>query len=348
MATLQGDDGTPSGFIPDPAKTFGVWGDSGSAGAFGGGGNGILGSSKYSSGVAGFTLSAQLNAAGVFGRGPVGICGYATNANSFPGETVGVYGSGANPFSRAGGIGVMGEADTEVGVYGQSASGAGVSAFSTQGPGVRGVSLHGTGVFGMSLDTGILGWGGALAALFIGDVDVTGNLWKAGGGFVIDHPQAPAKKLLRHSFVESPDMKNVYDGVVKCNARGEAVVRLPGWFEALNSDYRYQLTALGAPAPNLVIASGIRDNRFIIRGGAKNLRVCWQVTGIRRDAWAKRHRLVVEEQKSAAQRGKLLHPEAHGVPRRRGIHNAVAENARKLLVPRPKRRAGPRRKKRNR
>ena len=347
MATLQGDDGTPSGFVPDPAKTFGVWGDSGSPGAFGGGGNGVLASSKYSSGVAGFTLSAQLNAAGVFGLGPVGVCGYATNANSFPSGTVGVYGSGANPFRPAGGIGVMGQADTETGVYGESVLGAGVAAFSTQGPGVRGVTPHGTGVFGVSLDTGVLGWGGTLAALFIGDVDVTGNLWKAGGGFVIDHPHAPTRKLLRHSFVESPERKNVYDGVVRCNAKGEAVVRLPDWFEALNSDYRYQLTALGAPAPNLFVASGVKDHRFRIGGGARNLRVSWQVTGIRTDAWAKRHRLVVEEPKSGARRGRLLHPEAHGAARGRGIHNAVVEEARRLLAPKPRRRAARRRRRRS-
>ena len=96
MPPIQGDDGTPSGFVPDPAKGFGVWGDSGSAGAFGGGGNGVLGSSKFSSGVAGFTLSRRLDAAGVFGEGQVGVAGYVTGASSFPGDRVGIYGSGAN------------------------------------------------------------------------------------------------------------------------------------------------------------------------------------------------------------------------------------------------------------
>ena len=344
MAATKGDDGTPSGFNPDPAKPFGVWGDSGSAGAFGGGGNGILGSSKYSSGVAGFTLSTQLNAAGVFGEGAVGICGYATGANSFPSVKVGVYGTGAGPSRQAaGGIGVIGEADSNIGVYGESDSGPGIAGFTTSGAGVRGVSAQNVGVFGVSTGTGVLGWGGALAALFIGDVEVTGNLMKAGGGFVIDHPWSPGNKVLRHSFVESPDMKNVYDGVVRCNAKGDALVRLPSWFESLNSDYRYQLTPIGAPAPNLFISSGVKDGRFTIAGGTKNLRVSWQVTGIRKDPWAKAHRIIVEEKKPAKDLGELLHPDVHGAMRRRAIHHALSEDARSLLAQKTKRRGYSRR-----
>ena len=50
---------------------------------------------------------------------------------------------------------------------------------------------------------------------FYGDVSITGSLSKGGGGFKIDHPLEPDKKFLSHSFVESPDMKNVYDGNVE-------------------------------------------------------------------------------------------------------------------------------------
>jgi hypothetical protein len=44
--------------------------------------------------------------------------------------------------------------------------------------------------------------------------------------FRIDHPLDPANKYLNHSAVESPDMKNIYDGVVTLDADGEAVVEL--------------------------------------------------------------------------------------------------------------------------
>jgi hypothetical protein len=346
MATIKGDDGTPSGFSPN--EPFGVWGDSGTSGPFGGGGNGVVGSSGFSSGVAGFTLSSQLNAAGVFGEGPVGVAGYVAGARSFPQGPVGVYGSGSsgNPRSALGAIGVLGDSDTRAGVAGQSVSGvgvagesqsdAGVAGLTTSSAGVRGVSANNVGVVGISNGTGIIGWGGAQAGFFFGDVQVTGQLFKGGGGFMIDHPKDPAGRFLRHSFVESPDMKNVYDGVANCNSKGEAIVRLPDWFEALNSDYRYQLTPLGAPAPDLHVAAEVKKGCFTIRGGAKGLRVSWQVTGVRQDAWAKSNRIVVDEKKTAKQRGKFLHAEAHGAAARRGIHHGLEEEARKYLAPKSK------------
>jgi hypothetical protein len=40
-------------------------------------------------------------------------------------------------------------------------------------------------------------------------------------------------------------MKNLYDGVVRLDGNGEAAVELPQWFDALNQEFRYQLTAIG-------------------------------------------------------------------------------------------------------
>ena len=57
---------------------------------------------------------------------------------------------------------------------------------------------------------------------FIGDVDVTGTLTKSAGSFKIDHPLDPENKYLSHSFVESPDMMNIYNGNVVLDATGEA------------------------------------------------------------------------------------------------------------------------------
>jgi len=90
---------------------------------------------------------------------------------------------------------------------------------------------------------------GSKAGLFIGDVEVRGTLTKYAGAFKIDHPLDPANKYLSHSFVESPDMMNIYNGNAIMDANGEAVVVLPNWFEALNKDFRYQLTCLGEFAP---------------------------------------------------------------------------------------------------
>ena len=139
--------------------------------------------------------------------------------------------------------------------------GYGVSGRSDRGAGVLGGSHDGFGVVGMSGN-----WAGLYgnssydyAAVLNGKVKITGNLEKAGGSFKIDHPLDPANKYLCHSFVESPDMKNVYDGLVVLDNKGKAEIDLPDWFGILNKDFRYQLTAIGAPGPNLYIAEEISE-----------------------------------------------------------------------------------------
>jgi len=87
-----------------------------------------------------------------------------------------------------------------------------------------------------------------------GNLSVSGSVSKNGGTFKIDHPLDPAGKYLYHSFVESPDMMNIYNGVTSLDSKGEAWITMPEWFEALNMEFRYQLTAMGRPAPNLYIA----------------------------------------------------------------------------------------------
>ncbi|HUK24938.1 MAG TPA: hypothetical protein VLV49_10190 [Terriglobales bacterium] len=319
MPPVNGDDGTPSGYTP--SNPYGVWGDSGSSGPFGGGGNGVIGSSASYSGVAGVTLANSDGASGVYGRGPqVGVAGEVEGASGFPSGKIGVYGNGAG--GRFGdGMGVLGVSESADGVMGSTDGGVGVS----------GISANNIGVFGMSNGIGILGWGGYAAGYFLGPVHVAGNLSKSGGGFQIDHPLDPAKKYLRHSFVESPEMKNLYDGIAVCNAKGEAEVRLPAWFGALNRDYCYQLTPLGAAAPNLFVASQVKNNRFRIGGGRKGLKVCWQVTGVRQDAWANANRLVPEEKKSGAERGRYLHPELHRKSAELGIAYVHSARAQELL-----------------
>jgi len=193
-----------------------------------------------------------------------------------------------------------------------SSSQTGVNGTSADGRGVWGLSTNGSGVEGFSA-AGHAGW-------FNGDVNITGNLTKSSGKFVIDHPLAPETMYLNHSLVESPEMKNLYDGVVALDARGEATIKLPRWFEALNGDFRYQLTALGDAAPNLHVASGIRAGRFRVAGGKPKMRVCWQVTGVRHDAWAKHNPIVVEERKVGRERGKYRHPEVFGKPEEMSIY----------------------------
>jgi len=142
---------------------------------------------------------------------------------------------------------------------------------------------------------------------------------REGGSLRIDHPLDPANSYLCHSFVGSPDMMNVYTGLATADAHGEALVELPAWFDSLNRDFRYQLTALESPAPLLHVKSLIAENRFTIGGANPGQRVSWQVTGIRHDAWANDNRVAVEETKPATERGAYLYPEGFGQPASAGL-----------------------------
>ena len=129
--------------------------------------------------------------------------------------------------------------------------------------------------------------------------------------FRIDHPLDPANQYLSHASVESSEVKNLYDGIVVTDGNGEATVELPAWFEALNENFRYQLTCLGQFA-QVMVATELADRHFTIKTDKPNVKVSWQVTGNRHDAWIKAHPLVVEENKPAAEHGRYLAPEVFG------------------------------------
>lgn len=194
-------------------------------------------------------------------------------------------------------VGVWGESSGRWGLYGRSTG-------TSNSYGVYGVVTSGTGNY---------------AGYFAGNVNVTGSLSKGSGSFKIDHPLDPENKYLYHSFVESPDMMNVYNGNVVLDDSGAAWVQLPDYFEALNRDYRYQLTPIGGPGPNLYIAQEVQNNQFQIAGGAPGLRVSWQVTGIRQDPYANANRIAVEVMKPEGERGTYLYPEAYGQETSRGL-----------------------------
>jgi hypothetical protein len=89
---------------------------------------------------------------------------------------------------------------------------------------------------------------------------------------------------------------------------------LPEWFEALNGDFRYQLTAIGGFAPNLHVAEEVSENRFKIAGGQEGMKVCWQLTGTRKDPWAAANPFEVEQEKPEEERGRYLDPSLYDAP----------------------------------
>lgn len=281
--------------------------------------------------ISGTTSSATGGASGVQGAS-VGAGSYGVRGFANVGDGIGVYGSGID------GTGVRGTSTNQVGVSGSSTKSFGVLGTSAGdgsfGDGVRGLAsgVNGNGVHGIANNgSGAYGVYGestsGYAGYFSGKVNVSGILTKAGGSFIIDHPLDPANKYLSHSFVESPDMKNIYDGIAVLDADGRADVELPDWFEALNRDFRYQLTCVGAFAP-VYVAEEIHDSRFQIAGGAPGQKISWQVTGIRQDAYANAHRIVVEENKPAGEIGHYLHPVELGLPEALGMTAAKDSPAR--------------------
>ena len=191
------------------------------------------------------------------------------------------------------------------------------------------IGVHGTVSGGMGTNTGVNGYGqwgetaigiygsatnGATnwAGYFQGDVNVTGSVYESASSSRIDHPLDPENTYLCQAHVESPDMMSVHNGNVVLDGRGEAAVEMPDWFEAANRDFRYQLTAIGAPGPNLHVAEKLSGTTFKIAGGEPGMEVSWMVTGIRSDRFAEANRVVVEAPKSPKDVGRLLHPGLYG------------------------------------
>jgi len=299
---------------------------------------GVYGKSEAQAGVYGDSVRGM----GVYGTCPrgigmkgetelgIGVWGLSESEDSSAVIGDSLWGTGVSG-STYDGDGVYGHSLWGIGVHGESSEGIGVSGLSDKNAGVHGISNGGgaagvrawgfgsAGVASLSDDTAGVWLGNFSAGEFWGDVNIYGNLTSGTKGFKIDHPLDPSNKYLYHSSVESPDMKNVYDGVVVLDAKGEAVVVLAAWFEALNKDFRYQLTPIGAPGPNLHLAEEIKNQRFKIAGGSSGMKVCWQVTGIRHDALAQANPLVVEQDKLANERDHYLHPEAHGYPAQKSM-----------------------------
>jgi len=282
-----------------------------------GNGNGVFGGAINSSGngVWGYNP----NNTGVYGEGVVGVWGHGITGYGVFGASTGtgatsdgVHGEASS--GSASGVAGVNDGANGVGVYGVG-NGYGVYGISDSSAG------SGVGAVNTSFGDALFAYNqsGGFAGFFFGDVDVDGNLSKAAGSFKIDHPLDPANKYLYHSFVESPDMMNIYNGNITTDSNGDAVVALPDWFEALNQDFRYQLTVMGQFA-QAIVAAEIANHSFGIKTDKPNIKVSWQVTGVRHDAWANAHRIPVEQLKVDRDRGLYLHPELFGA----GLDKSIA------------------------
>jgi hypothetical protein len=283
-------------------------------------------------GVLGFAPSGSGLTYGVFGQNHSnsgrGVGGLSVSSTGF---AYGVYGE-ARSVQGAGVFGVV-TAQTGInqGVYGQASS--------VNGRGVYGHALATTGLnYGVQGRTesvsgvGVSGWAAATTGANYGVYGVSsspegfgvyaqGDMGASGlKSFRIDHPLRPETHYLLHYCTEAPEPLNAYSGVTTLDARGEAWVELPDYFEAINRDPRYTLTPIGAPMPNLHVAVEIQGNRFKIAGGAPGKRVSWRVEAVRNDPYVQQRGFQAEREKPREHQGKYLHPELYGQPKERAIH----------------------------
>jgi len=242
-------------------------------------------------------------------------------------------GSSANfGFGSSNDYGVYGSANTS-GVIGTSSSGIGVLGYNRSSTNAATTGVGNTyGVYGNATTIGTASTpstrygvyaaaSGATtnyAGYFSGNVLITGSIAKGSGTFKIDHPLDPENKYLYHSFVESPDMMNIYNGNVTTDGAGFATVTLPNYFDALNKDFRYQLTVIGTFA-QAIVKEKVSGNTFVIQTNQPNVEVSWQVTGVRKDKYAEAHRVVPEVEKEAEFKGRYLHPLEWNQPESKGI-----------------------------
>jgi hypothetical protein len=241
---------------------------------------------------------------GVEGNGAFGVLGFSGGTSSlFPLFAGGVGVNGDTGVT--GGVSVVATADDGNALWAENNSASGFTTAVIEGLGPGNV-----------LD--VFGPAGSVSVSNSGDLAVSGTIFAGTKDFRIDHPLVPSEKYLTHASIESSEMLNLYTGNAVLGADGSAAVSLPDWFTALNEDFRYQLTPIGGFAP-LYIAEKITANQFRIAGGRAGLEVSWQITGVRHDAYAKAHPLVVESDKQGEERGHYLHPDAFGQPLEMGI-----------------------------
>jgi hypothetical protein len=258
--------------------------------------SGVLGQSTNGFGVYG-VHTGQTTSPGVYGetgsRAANAVAVYGLVSPTNPGSSSAAV-RGANFGTGPDGIGVWGEQfGTGYGVYGYTPNG-------------------GFGVVGSNGGSNSSGFAG----VFGGRVVVNGNFSVNGSkAFVIDHPLDPANKLLYHFAVESPEVRNQYEGMVTLDQDGRAVVQLPDYFDALNANegIHYQLTCVGGYAP-VYVAQEVAGNQFTIAGGSPGLKVSWQISALRDDPYLRDNRVETETDKTGDEIGRYWYPAGYGQP----------------------------------
>ncbi len=282
----------------------GVYGEhagSGNAGYIGGDSVAVYGSSDSDYGVYGYSNgSAGIRGVSVSGSGVSGVNSTSNDQGSLGNTFTGVYG-------RTG-------TDTHIGVFGFNAGSNNSGYLGSLIAGAYGFSETGYAIHAETIS--------GLAGYFEGDVEITGNLTKGSGSFLIDHPLDPENKLLRHNFVESPENLLIYRGMAALDSTGEAVVEMPGYFESLAKEDEATVTLTSVGRPFLTGYEWLSDHSSFKLYGEPHREVSWVVYADRDDPVIHQLARPVEEEKgpqsATCDKGELLYPKAYGFPQDKG------------------------------
>ena len=222
----------------------------------------------------------------------------------------------ANVFAYLGGN--NGQDHTGAYILSQPAAGFGIASYNFGG--YMGTFSYGD-TYGVFAQSG----GGAEAVFALGDMTATGVK-----PFTIDHPSDPTNKNLKHFAIESNEVLNMYRGTINLDANGQATIELPDYFDQINKDFSYQLTAIGTPQQPYVLEE-IANNQFKV-AGKPNTKVSWMVLADRNDLYLQQNpeKALDVVDKPARMQGKYLMPELYGQPVNMAVfpvRKAVDKNA---------------------
>ncbi|HZW10321.1 MAG TPA: hypothetical protein VFF69_10500 [Phycisphaerales bacterium] len=206
-------------------------------------------------------------------------------------------------------------------IFAEGAGGDGIFAATSSGDvnraAIRGLArpnegFH-IGVWGETRSPGGIGAygrapGGAWGLVTNADLSVAGNK-----SFRIDHPLDPGNKYLLHYCTEGAEPMLTYSGNAVLDSRGRAVIALPAYVAAIGADFRYDLTPIGSPAPDLHVASEFDGAAFAIAGGRPGQKVSWELSARRNDRYVQKHGAPVETAKPAIFRGRYINPDLYGL-----------------------------------
>lgn len=292
------------------AVTAAVWAQSASTS-----GRGVVG---YVPAVSGVNYGVVGQSDSTAGAGVYGYVGSGTGSSGVLGQSAGINGVGVRGLATQGNAsaGVWGESPVGRGVFGYhpTLSGIGEAMYGyTEASSGTGAVGHAPGPF---FTYGVHGWATGGNSAY--GVFATGRMASSGTkSFRIDHPLDPENKYLIHYCTEGEEPLNVYRGNITLDASGTAIVRLPEYYDEINRDASYQLTAIGRPAPNLHVSKEIDGGVFAIAGGHPGQRVSWRVEAVRNDRFVRQFGAPTEVDKPDEFRGKYIHAELYGLPKER-------------------------------